>query len=728
MNRLSKETSPYLLQHQHNPVDWYPWGEEAFEAARSQDKPIFVSVGYSTCYWCHVMERQCFENPQIAAEMNAKFINIKVDREERPDVDQLYMTAVQVLTQQGGWPMSVWLTPDLKPYYGGTYFPPEDGDGRPGFRRVLDALDDAYRNRKPEVQKTANEITSVLRQVSRLVPPKANVTIDQAWVDRMVTRDVADYDAKYGGFGKAPKFPRQTELEFLLHWLDGSPTDLKNASRIKQMITHTLDAMALGGIRDHLGGAFHRYSTDAKWLVPHFEIMLYDQAMLGFVYAEAYRQFDDKRYAAVAKGIFDFVLREMTSPAGAFYTAFDAEVDSQEGLNYLWKLGEIEQILGHEDAELFAKAYGLDQGPNFADPHHSDGGPDKNILYVADVNLVDREEAALAPMRQKLKAVRDKRKQPLLDTKILTSWNALMIRALAHGGAVLKENRYTSAAKSAADFLMREHRTTDGGLYRSSRDGVKKYAGMLDDYAFLTLALQSLGDDRANGLAAMMQSRFIDAADGAFYFTESTAPDLIVRQKIGSDSPLPSGNGVAIQALMALGQAESTKKVLTAFAQQLDSHGQGMSSLVQATAMYIQQAGAIEVQAGSALPEQPQSPEDIAAGAVTLGARWDSAQTLRLTFDIAAGYHLNANPAGEGLIATELAIDGAEIEPIEYPRGVMRKFPFSDTDIPVYEKQVVLLVNFKQEPKGRLTVTMTYQACTDSACLPPVRKAAMFEV
>ncbi len=727
MNRLSKETSPYLLQHQHNPVDWYPWGPEAFEAARSQDKPIFVSVGYSTCYWCHVMERQCFENPQVAAEMNAKFINIKVDREERPDVDALYMTAVQVLTQQGGWPMSVWLTPDLKPYYGGTYFPPEDGHGRPGFRRVLDALDDAYRNRKLEVQNTANEITGVLRQVSRLVPPKANVTIGQAWIDRMVTRDVADYDAKYGGFGRAPKFPRQTELEFLLHWLGNSPTDLKNANRIKQMITHTLDAMALGGIRDHLGGGFHRYSTDAKWLVPHFEIMLYDQAMLGYVYAEAYRQFDDKRYAAVAKGIFDFVLREMTSPAGAFYTAFDAEVDSQEGLNYLWKLDEVVQILGHDDAELFARAYGLEQGPNFADPHHSDGGPDKNIVYIADVNLVDRDEALLAPMRQKLKAVRDQRKQPLLDTKILTSWNALMIRALAHGGAVLKEARYTAAAKKAADFLLTEHRTPDGGLYRSSRDGVKKYAGMLDDYAFLAQALQTLDGEPGSDVVSIMQSRFADPADGAFYFTESTANDLIVRQKIGSDSPLPSGNGVAVQVLLALGQIDAAKKVLVAFAQQLDAHGAGMSALVQAAATYIQQVGPIEVPAGAALPDQPQTPEDIASSVVSLGARWDGPQTLRLTFDIADGYHLNANPAGEGLVATALAIDGAEIQPIEYPPGETKKFPFADTEIAVYEKRLVLLLQFVQEPKGRLTVTMTYQACTDSACLPPVRKAAMFE-
>ncbi len=749
MNRLAKETSPYLLQHQHNPVDWYAWGPEAFEAARSQDKPIFVSVGYSTCYWCHVMERQSFENPAVAAVMNEHFINIKVDREERPDVDQLYMTAVQILTQQGGWPMSVWLTPDLKPFYGGTYFPPEDAHGRPGFVRILKGLSDAYRNRRGEVQQSADQLLRALGQVSRLVAPKKPLTIDGDWIDALIVRSVSDYDQHNGGFGRAPKFPRQTQLELLLNWLDSpnrpgrlsdQATDLKQHSRIKQMVTHTLDAMALGGIRDQLGGGFHRYSTDAKWLVPHFEIMLYDQAMLGYVYAEAFRQFGEKRYATVARGIFDFVLREMTSPAGAFYTAFDAEVDSQEGLNYLWTFEEVRRTLTDEpgkgmgspfndaDAELFARVYGLDQGPNFVDPHHSDGGPDKNILFVADATAAEENDAELDRMRCWLLEERHKRKRPLLDTKILASWNALMIRALAHGGNVLGEEKYTQAAKKAAKFLLSEHLTPDGGLFRSSRDGVKKYAGMLDDYSFLADALKSLGDSRAAEITSLMTARFADSGDGAFFFTEASASDLIVRQKIGSDSPLPSGNAVAARVLIALDQTAAARRTLTAFAQQLDSHGEGMSAMVQAALAYVQQSGPLEIAAGPAQPAQPQAPEEIAAGVVTMGAGWDGPATFRLTFDIAAGYHLNAHPAGEGLVPTEVAVEGAVVKSVDYPPGKDKTFEFADQPIPVYEKQVVLRVHFADEPTGRMTVSIVYQACTDSACLPPVRKAATFEV
>ena len=339
-NRLASETSPYLLQHRHNPVDWYPWGPAAFEAARQQNKPIFLSVGYSTCYWCHVMERQSFENADVAKEMNARFINIKVDREERPDVDQLYMTAVQVMTRQGGWPMSVFLTPELRPFYGGTYFPPTDQYGRPGFVSVLRGIEDAYRNRKADVDQTAGQLEQVLQQVSEPEPPRADITIDEKYIEGVVARSAHDYEPQFGGFGQAPKFPRETLLELLLMHQRSNP----NPQRLRQL-RHALDAMMYGGIRDQLGGGFHRYSTDEKWLVPHFEIMLYDNAMLAWCYAEAFRQTDDIRYADVARGIFDFVLREMTSPDGAFYTAFDAEVDAREGLSYLWTKDEIEQVL-----------------------------------------------------------------------------------------------------------------------------------------------------------------------------------------------------------------------------------------------------------------------------------------------------------------------------------------------------------------------------------------------
>ena len=581
-NRLANETSPYLLQHAHNPVDWYPWGPEAFERARREKKPIFLSVGYSTCYWCHVMERQCFEKEKIAAEMNARFINIKVDREERPDVDQLYMTAVQVLTRQGGWPMSVFLTPELEPFFGGTYFPPTDNYGRPGFPRLLEMLSAAYKDRPQDVKQTTEQLRGILRQMAEPAPPSHIVRLDADSIDEIIDRSVSDFDPVHGGFGGAPKFPRETLLQLILVHQTIRP----NEARMK-MLTRTLDALAEGGIRDHLGGGFHRYSTDAKWLVPHFEIMLYDNAMLGWVYVEAFRQTGMERFAKVARGIFEFVLREMTSPEGAFYTAMDAEVDSREGLNYLWTKSEIESELGSapkpeaeavgdapgslkgtriEDsgsstgarieepgasatpsasglsgnAELFLRVYGVDRGANFADPHHGDGRPETNILYLpqpletvaAKMKItVEELEAMLAPLLQKLYVSRMKRKQPLLDTKILTSWNALMIRAMAYGGKVLSEPRYTKAAESAADFLMNRHGGGKGRLYRTSRAGSEaKFEAFLDDYAFLAEALLELGRrEEAIKIADAMEQQFAGQG-GGFYFTTAMAEDLIVRR------------------------------------------------------------------------------------------------------------------------------------------------------------------------------------------------------
>ena len=453
-NRLARETSPYLLQHQHNPVDWYPWGPDAFEASRTQNKPIFLSVGYSTCYWCHVMERQCFEVESIATVMNANFINIKVDREERPDVDQLYMTAVQLLTRQGGWPMSVFLLPDLRPFYGGTYFPPNDGHGRPGFPRLLEALHDAFENRRVDVERTATELTQAIIEIAdrpERSDAKTPTTIDRALVDRLISHSTSDYDPQLGGFGSAPKFPRETLLEMLL--VHHRRTKEKS---LALKIRHTLDAMANGGIRDQLGGGFHRYSTDARWLVPHFEIMLYDNAMLAWIYAEASRQFADERYGRVARGICDFVLREMTDAAGSFYTAFDAEVDGREGQNYLWTEAEAVAVLGADEANLFASVYGLDQGPNFADPHHGNGIAESSILYLPNGPELETDPRVVAS-RAKLFAIRNERKQPLLDTKILTSWNALMIRGLAHVGTVLGEPRYLNAASAAAELVDGKH-------------------------------------------------------------------------------------------------------------------------------------------------------------------------------------------------------------------------------------------------------------------------------
>jgi uncharacterized protein len=725
-NRLAKETSPYLLQHAHNPVDWYAWGPEAFAAARAQNKPIFLSVGYSTCYWCHVMERQSFENEQIAKEMNERFINIKVDREERPDVDQLYMTAVQVLTRHGGWPMSVWLTPDLRPFYGGTYFPPVDAGGRPGFLTVMRAIEGAYRDRPGDVEKTATQLVNILKQVAEPQTPDSPVTIGPELVEELLARSTADYERQFGGFGGAPKFPRQTLLELILVHNRHVPSE----ERMK-MLRHTLDAMADGGIRDHLGGAFHRYSTDAQWLVPHFEIMLYDNAMLAWVYAEAHRQTSEKRYADVARGILDFVLREMTSPEGGFYTAFDAEVDAMEGLSYLWTLDEVKSILGQKDAELFAKVYGLDQGPNFADPHHGTGRPDKSILHLSR-SIDDATDEKVAPMRRKLYEARRKRKQPLLDTKIITSWNALMIRAMAFAGKALGEKRYVDAAAKAADCLWSRHRHPGGGLWRTSRDGVTKHFAFLDDYAFLAQALLELkeatGDEhwlkRAREIATQMQERFLDRQGGGFYFTAQGPEDLIVRQKVASDSPLPSGNAVAAMVMLQLGMVDTARDTLKVFAQQLEQNGEGMSSMVEAAIFYLKDNEPITVGPGPWRGERPASPQEVAANVVSMQAAWVNPKELHVQLAIADGYHINAHRAEKDLIATQLSVPGQEVESIDYPQGERRKFDFAEDEIHVYSSAVTIAVKFKKNMTGQPPVRMAiaYQACDEQACLPPITK------
>jgi uncharacterized protein YyaL (SSP411 family) len=719
-NRLASETSPYLLQHAHNPVDWYPWGPEAFEKAKAESKPIFLSVGYSTCYWCHVMERQCFEQEHIARVMNEKFINIKVDREERPDVDQLYMTAVQVLTRQGGWPMSVFLTPKLEPFFGGTYFPPEDHYNRPGFLRLLGSLEGAYRTRQGDIQQTTEQLRGVLQQMSEPRAPGSSLRVDATAIEGIIDRSVSDFDSVHGGFGGAPKFPRETLLQLLLmhHSAHPSPDRLK-------MLTQTLDALADGGIRDQLGGGFHRYSTDAKWLVPHFEIMLYDNAMLGWVYVEAFGQTGVARYAKVAREIFDFVLREMTSPQGPFYTAFDAEVDSMEGLNYLWTAEEIEELL--PDATLFMKVYGVDEGPNFVDPHHGGGAPDKNILFLprpleevaaAHGLSVEELESKLQPMRQKLLEARSKRKQPLLDTKILTSWNALMIRAMAYGGKVLAEPRYTAAAEKAALYLLEHHRVNHQ-LYRTSRDGsAPKVAAFLDDHAFLADALLELGwRDKAAEIADAMIGAFAGPR-GGFYFSAASAGDLIVRQMVGSDSPLPSGNGIAVKVMLELGRVDLAKDTLVLFAPMLLSQGEGMSALVEAASIYVDRHGPLKIEPGTdGIRPQP-TPYEIASRVLTVNAAWVSPTELKLQVRIQAGYHVQANRAGKGLIATTLGVPSGAT--VEYPAGKLLKLEFADEAVEVYSNLFAMRVKFDESPTSVVKLGLTYQACDESACLPAV--------
>ncbi len=724
-NRLASETSPYLLQHKHNPVDWYAWGDEAFERARAGNKPIFLSVGYSTCYWCHVMERECFEKEEIAALMNRHFVCIKVDREERPDVDQLYMTATQILTRQGGWPMSVWITPDLKPFYAGTYFPPRDSHGRPGFPSLLNGIADAWQNRRDEVNRHADELVEAIRAATESNPPRSE-TPDHATIRAMIETSLADYEPQFGGFGQAPKFPRQTLLSLLIDAYQLMLDDEPIRDDIRKKLLHTLDAMADGGIRDHLGGGFHRYSTDAKWLVPHFEIMLYDQAMLAHIYARASRLFERPRYATVSRGICDFVLREMTSEEGAFYTAFDAEVDHREGQNYLWTPQLVTEVLGETDGRRFNEIYGLSRGPNFADPHHSDGTPAANILFLPD-GCESESEPAIVAMRSKLLGARSTRKQPLLDTKIITSWNALMIHALSITGRELNEMRYRDAAIKAADFLLTQHAEGDEQmqLVHTSRGGVKKHEGFLDDYACLALALLELHAStrdvrwkhQSQRVARRMLARF-GGTSGPLFFTALDQKDLVVRQQVGSDSPLPSGNAVAALALDELGQTDRARSILAGFADIIRRYPQSMSTMVRAELLIAQTAFDVRLDAG------PQAALPSADDVVSLRAARIGDRKLELTVDIKPGFHLydtSIDPA-LGLHATRLSVSPNVTELVDfvdYP-GAQRLDLQYGPSVSGYTGSICISVMFsKPIPADPVTLWLSFQACDDRACLRP---------
>ena len=552
-NRLAGETSPYLLQHRHNPVDWYPWGPEAIARAKAEDRPIFLSIGYSACHWCHVMERESFENDAIAATMNAHFVNVKVDREERPDLDQIYMTAVQAMTGHGGWPMSVFLTPDLRPFFGGTYYPPTDSRGMPGFPRVLQSVATAWQERREEIVASAGEMTRQLQALGAVPKSPGDLTTDL--LDNAVRKLSRTFDAIHGGFGDAPKFPHAMDLKVLLrhHARTGDPHAL-------HMVQLTLDKMARGGIYDHLGGAFARYSTDERWLVPHFEKMLYDNALLSHVYLETYQATRDPNYARVARETMDYVLHRMTSPEGGFYSTEDADSEGVEGKYYVWTRAEINSVLGADRGKTFAYVYDVTELGNWE--HQSILNLSKPIAQAA--KLLGRDpadlERQLAEDRAALLAVRERRVPPGKDTKVLTSWNGLMLAPLAEGAHILGDPRYAEAARKAAGFLLNTMRAPDGRLLHSFKDGQAKFNAYLDDYANLidglTRLFEATGEvrwiDAAVGLAGVMIAEFADEAGGGFYYTGKGHEELIARQKDAYDNATPSGNAMAATALLRL--------------------------------------------------------------------------------------------------------------------------------------------------------------------------------
>jgi len=553
-NRLANESSPYLLQHANNPVDWFPWGPEALDLARNTDKPIFLSIGYSACHWCHVMEHESFQNQAIAAKMNALFVCIKVDREERPDLDQIYMNAVQLLTGRGGWPMSVFLTPNLEPFYGGTYWPPEARQGMPGFVQVLTGVAEAWSERREAAVEQAGKLTAHLRHFAASATDASPITQDILDAAVLKLEDV--FDPTYGGFGRAPKFPHSMDLQLLLRAWARS-----NNTRLVDMVTLSLDKMAQGGMYDHLGGGFARYSVDDRWLVPHFEKMLYDNALLTNAYLDGFLATGDQCYADVACETIEYILRDMTDDAGGFYSSEDADSEGVEGKFYVWTPAEIRDVLGDACAARFCDVYGVTEtgnfeGQNILNLHR----PIKETAHLRQWDL-ESLRTELHEARVKLRAHRDRRVHPGKDDKVLVSWNALMIDALARASGVLAIPRYYEAASRAAKFLLTELRDDQGRLLHCWRHGTAKLPAYLDDYSYLINALVSLYEanfdetwiDEAVSLADDMLCHFGDSPRGGFFFTADDQEALITRNKDLHDSSVPSGNSMAATALLRLG-------------------------------------------------------------------------------------------------------------------------------------------------------------------------------
>jgi uncharacterized protein YyaL (SSP411 family) len=584
-NRLSDESSPYLRQHGDNPVDWYPWSDDIFFLARDLDRPVFLSVGYSSCHWCHVMAHESFEDPETAALMNELFVNVKVDREERPDVDAVYMQAVQALTGRGGWPMSVWCTPDGRPFYGGTYYPNEDRHGMPSFARVCEAVAEAWRERREEVLEHAGRLTEAIDE--QVMRPDVQVELTPQLLREAYDNVAAAFEPNYGGFGSAPKFPPAMTLEFLLRSYD------RNASpETLEMITTTLDAMAAGGMYDQVGGGFARYSTDDYWLVPHFEKMLYDNALLTRAYLHAYLVTGKPRYKRIVEETIEYVMRDLRHPEGGFFAAEDADSEGVEGKFYLWSIEEITEVCG-DDADALIRYYGVTEGGNFIDPHTQYSG---NILHIVD-RTAEPSDAVLRA-RERLLTRRARRIRPGLDDKVLLAWNALFLQSLIEAAAAFDRDDWRVAARKNGRFLLTQLKGENGRYVRSWR---APYLAYSEDYAALLEALCSMAEhdnaswlDFARPVADDLIRLFADEADGGFFTTGHDAEQLVVRQKDVFDNATPSANSLAANALLRLaaltGEAryeEPALKVLTMLGRVMSAHPTSFAHALEAAERFV---------------------------------------------------------------------------------------------------------------------------------------------
>ncbi|MCG8052352.1 MAG: DUF255 domain-containing protein [Candidatus Thiodiazotropha endolucinida] len=722
INQLILEDSPYLLQHAHNPVDWHPWSEAAFQKAKQQNKPIFLSIGYSTCHWCHVMERESFENLPIAALLNRDFIAIKVDRESHPDVDEVYMTAVMLMTGHGGWPMSSFLTPDGKPFYGGTYYTPEQ------FTSLLQQVNQLWKERPDDVIAQADKVADAVAESNRLRGEAK--ALDEGVIAQALKSMQNAFDEIQGGFGQAPKFPREPWLYLLL-----DQAQRHGDQAALQMLTVTLDHMGRGGIYDQVAGGFHRYSTDYEWLVPHFEKMLYNQAHLSRIYLGAWRITGREDFRRIATQTLDYVLREMTSPDGGFYSATDADSEGEEGLFFTWTEDELNAALDKQQASLATTLYGVTPSGNFEG---------RNILHLPQTlaEFADEKQRSLSDLLTQLEQInqilletRNKRIPPLRDDKIVTSWNGMMITAFAQAADLLDNTSYRDAALKAAEFLWQQNRYKPGYLWRVHLNGQSSIAATQEDYAYLSESFLYLYDltgeplwlERAKELAGAMTGRFLDRQQGGFFMNEaeSSITGMGRPKDEGADNAIPSGSSVAIHSLQRLWQRsgdldfrKQTDGLISRFAPALEATPISYGYLLSAVADHRHGELGSRAYAGQ--------------GGIRIHADTSQAaeQTLlNLKIQIPDGWHINSNqPSGKDLIATRMSLaeqsNGWQMGPVTYPKGKQQKLAFQQQPLSVYGGDISLQTLLKQidgDHPGSTTlpVELQLQACNDQVCLPP---------
>ncbi|MEQ8769593.1 MAG: thioredoxin domain-containing protein [Phycisphaerales bacterium] len=748
-NRLARETSPYLLQHAHNPVDWYAWGPDAIAAARERGVPIVLSVGYSTCYWCHVMERESFEDNATARVMNDRYVCVKVDREERPDIDEIYMAATVTMTGSGGWPMSVFIEPDsLKPIYCGTYFPGEPAHGRPSFTQVLEGISDAWNTQRDKVLATANQLAEAVAE--SLSAAREPVGVGRPQVERAVQALLASFDRTNGGFGGAPKFPQPVFVELLLEARHTAADDTRAA--LDAAIRQTLDAMMLGGIHDHVGGGFHRYSVDAHWTVPHFEKMLYDNAQLAGLYARAGAVFDDDEYKRTARRTASYLLREMTDAsnpgANGFFSAQDAEVNHREGLNYLWLPEEIREALSADDAVIAARVYGLDASPNFRDPHHATEPPRFVLRLESRLgNDADRLDAINAT----LLAERSKREQPHLDDKVLAAWNGLAIAGLVAVGDALGEREFVAAAERASHFVLSSMRDAGGTLLRSSRAGRAHTPAFLEDHAFMIEGLIALHRsplaEHTEYLASAIDlaERAIDAfsvvTDDALILHDTRADqsDLFVRARSTHDGAVPSGTSVMIGALHDLAietderaWADRAARALRGASAAIADNPVGAVNATRRLLRFMHDAGRfsglIEFDAAANTAQsRSKPPVTVLADTDEIRVGPDSPAVVNLALQIEPPFHIvAADPGVEGLVPLRVGlVSGSGVAVYaDYPEGASIGVDAVGT-VNVHTGRIEFPVVIEHAPgvgatPGEPVLGVTFQACTDDACQQPV--------